>query len=168
MKTIKLKSNHTVTLYDSIKSLPQSRRNEIEKAAMMRLHVGSSTKDQSNHLSTLNEMIGGMLRAASQSNRNDEVLNHGEKVLQQLKNMNMNYYLVMDKIDIRSHEFHALIYKIDSHVVDSQDNETVDSNLSFLEKHGLKSGMVEDLIFDIKKNLIPNYGQTLQADTALT
>lgn len=156
MHTIKLKNNHSVTLYDSIHELPQSRRNEVHKATLIRQHIGNDASGYPMHLEQLNQLVANMLINARRSKKVDSVFEDGEKVLQEIKNLNIHYTEIVNKTDFKSHEFHAYIYKIDNEEIVRFDDEYVNEVSIKLEKYGLKSGMVSNALNDIKKNLIPN------------
>ena len=86
MKTIKL-GKHIVKLYDSIRELPKSRDNELQKAGMMDEQVGSDMQSVTTHYNTLIALTGSLINSVNQKERHETIGTHANKILQELKNL---------------------------------------------------------------------------------
>ena len=166
MKTIHL-GNHTVKIYDSIKELSKSRDNELQKAGMMDEQVGSDMASVGKHYDTLFSLTNKLIGSVNNKERHEEIGDHANKILQELKNLMMNRYLILEKIDIKSFAFDSLIHSINGNLVTDFSDDAIIERSKKLESYGLKSSEINDILEEVKKNFIPNYKQISQLGTVI-
>lgn len=144
MRTIQLKGNNTALLYDSIHNMPEERYHEFNKYSLFDLGVGSDMESVNRHHETM-----------------DTYLKHGknDEAIQERRNLHINYFYMIEKINTKSLCFGTFVYKINSEEVGGRITfESLKDTVSRLSKLGLKHGQVSDILEDIKKNLKQSLG----------
>jgi hypothetical protein len=150
MREVKLGliSKCNVVLYDSIKELPAERHHEIKKLVLQDSGIGSDMESITNHLSKIYLFLS--------NDRKDEAM-------QETQNLHNNLYYQIEKIDLTSYCFAAMIKSVNGKEVTIDELESegyVKNLLGMLSKKGLKMTDVSDIVEDVKKNFKKNFDPT--------
>ena len=131
-----------LTLYDSTRVMPMTRYHAMNKFAIQESGIGSTIQDVMKHFSKLSEHL-----------RHNDVPNAAVE----LENLHYNFFLGLNKIDIKGRTFLCFVHSINGRPVnDVEDDTEAEAALLKIEGLGLTTGEVGDLLDDIKKKLISN------------
>jgi hypothetical protein len=87
------------------------------------------------------------------------------EAVQETKNLHNNFFNMINEIGIKSYSFATFIHSInDEHFTDLSKNG-IDRTTKRLSLAGLTYGMVEDILFELKKKLTANYQRAFLIDT---
>ena len=146
MRTIEIKGmfggGHTVTMYDSIKDLPAERSHEFNKLILQDIGVGSTMDSIANHFSALGNFL---------------VNKKSDEALQEAKNLHNNFYNMIQKINIKSFCFVALLYKIDNDLITDLSDEATRKTIKRISQIGMMQSEIDDIIDELKKNLTQSF-----------
>lgn len=156
MKTVELPGKfkrRQIKLYESIKELPLMRWHEFQKLALMDAGIGDSMDAFAGHFTLAYKLIGG---------------GKMKEATQEIINLHNNFHYMLNGIGIKSTSFVALVHSIDGDLVTDLSMDNTQSILKQLSSDGLTLGHVEDIIDDVKKNLIRSFNPTFLTDSAGT
>jgi len=136
LKTTKIK------LYESIKELPIERNHELMKLVLQDLGIGSTIDDAVKHFSVFHNLLAN---------------NKIEEARQEAKNLHNNIFYIMEGINIKSFCFLAMVAEINGKKIKDFSMEGVQKEVKRLSDSGLKQGQVDDIVEEVKKNLIRSY-----------
>lgn len=148
MTEIKLNSNR-VFLYDSIHELPEVRYHEFNKYALLDMGVGSDMDSIGRHFANLDNFV--------KFKKYDEIV-------QERKNMHLNYFYMIEKINFKSMCFGVLVSRINQEFTGSFTFEALQAQSKRLSKMGLTNKHVEPILEDIKKKLSQSLGLVFPVD----
>lgn len=140
MRTIKIGLFKKAKIYDSIKELTIERDHEFRKLLLQDLGVGSDMGAITKHFGALHAYLS-----------NGKI----PESLQEAKNLHNTFYYIIQGINIKSYCFAALVYEIGGKKVTDFSSEGIKETLNKIS--GMNIGQVEDILFDVKKNLIQNF-----------
>lgn len=153
MQIIEINPETKIELYGSIKELPVRVSKEFKKYFLQDTGIGSDMEDIDEHLHKL-------VTFAAQKDP--------DAVAQEATNLRFAFFAVLEKWDFRSLSFACLVKSVwrrtigsvvwDKTPVTDYTSQALTQLIDQLSSEGLTVGMVEDLLADLKKNLIPNAG----------
>ena len=155
MRTIKIKGvfrNSEVRLFDSIKELSIERYRELKNLSLQDIGIGSDIDSVAEHFSRLHTLL-----------TNEKTT----EALQEAKNLHNNFYYMIEKIDIKSFCFVAMIESINGKNIYDFSEEGVKKTIKKLSDLGLKQIQVNDIVEDVKKNLTKNFNPIFLIDTEI-
>lgn len=141
MKILNLPSGHTVKLYSSTAEMPMRVKNEFNKYLIIDAGIGGNMQDVNAHFSKL------FLYLSNQSieDATEECKNLYYSIHNNLNGFNPTYF-----------SFAVLIHKMDDSLCDTYSEEELNDRIETLSKWGVTDGMVEEVLSEVKKKLIPN------------
>lgn len=146
MRTIEIKgifgSGHSVKMFDSIKELPSERYHELNKLILQDVGIGSDMDSVAEHFTRFHTLLT--------NKKTDEAL-------QEAKNLHNNMYYMIQKINIKSFSFVAMVYSIDGKPITDFSQEEVKKNVKRLSQIGLSQSQCEDVLDDLKKKLTQSF-----------
>ncbi len=148
MIEIKLNSNR-IYLYDSIHELPEVRFHEFNKYALMDMGVGSDMDSIGRHFANLDNLLK---------------FKKFDEMVQERKNMHLNYFYAIEKISFKSLCFGVLVSKINQEYTGAFTFEALQAQSQRLSQMGLTNKLVTATLEDIKKKLSQSFGLTFPVD----
>jgi hypothetical protein len=150
MRTIKIGKviPTKIELYDSIKEMPITRHNELQKLIVMNHGIGSTIEDYNNHF--------GKVHAYLQADKKDDAIN-------EMTNLFKNYFAIINELGFWSYPILAYVHSIDGKEFDINEDRLKEDML-MLSKKGLTVADVESQIGELKKKLMTNCSHHFLAD----
>jgi len=150
MRTIKAGfiSKTEIKVYDSIKELGIVRYQEFQKLLLQDIGIGSDINAIAKHFNSLYSFI---------------THDKKEEAIQEAQNLHNNFYMMISKINIKSHCFACLVYEVNGEKVKDFTDDGVRKTLKKIK--ALKASQVEDILDEVKKNLKQNFNPTFLTDT---
>lgn len=138
MKTIKL-SGGTIKIYEDIKEMPIQRYKDFQKYLLQDSGIGSTMADVDRHFRMLDRFLSaGKLNEAKQER----------------DNLHMNFFMVLEKINILDISFVCLIHSINNEILYDTTEENLRRISERLGKMGMTKGQLEDITNEVKKKSI--------------
>jgi hypothetical protein len=141
MTDIKINDKTTIALYSSIKELPIELSKKFNNYLLQDAGIGNTIEDVDDHLARLYVFIN--------SDKKNEAI-------EELKNLRFNLFSMLSHWDYKSVSFGCLIKSVNGEPVTDHSSEGITALIDRLSKEGLTGNMIQPVLEDIKKNLIPN------------
>jgi hypothetical protein len=145
----KLSKNYEVKLFSSIKELPITRKHELNKLVAQKIDIGDNPSDIARHLKALYKYVMG---------------GYNNEAILELKNMHNNMFYAIEGIDIDCYCFAAMIHSVDGKEFTDLSLEGSKAMADWVTSSTMTNGEVEEIVIDVKKNLIPNYQPSFLID----
>lgn len=140
MKAIDVNGTQVI-LYSSIKELPVDLAKKFQRQLLQDLGIGNTIEDVDDHLGRLMEFV--------KADKKDEAI-------EEIKNLRYNLFTQLSEWDYRSLGFACLVHSLGGQVLTDYSDEGLAEITSRLSAAGLTTAMVQDVLEDVKKNLIKN------------
>jgi len=133
-----MKTIDNIEFFESIKEMPIQRYNDCQNYLMQMSGVGNTMQDIYSHYQKLQTLIA--------NNKNEDALN-------EMTNLMINHYSILNKINFDSMAFACYIKSINGKLIGNSESDLVEA-LKNVPK--LKQIDIENILEDLKKNLIQN------------
>lgn len=137
MKTVKI-GRHEFKFYSSIKEMPIERYNTLQLFLMQDTGIGCTMEDVDRHYKQLDAFLSaGKLQEA----------------ITERQNLHMNYYSMIEGINIKSKSLACMIHSVDGKEV-KEDDELIENALIKINAGSI--GEITEILNELKKNCISN------------
>lgn len=133
----------TILFYSSIKELPIDQSKKMQNYLLQAVGIGSSIQDIDDHLSRASAFIS--------ADKKDECV-------EELKNLRFSMFSALNEIRYDTPAFACMIHSVDGKRVQDYSLEGLNTLITELSKEGLTNEKVEQILGEVKKNLIQSEG----------
>lgn len=144
MQTITV-GDSKVKLYSSIKELPIDLSKKMQSYSLQDAGIGSTIQDVDDHLARLLAFVSADKK---------------EDTLKEIANLRLNLFSGIMELSYDTSAMACLIHSVDDVKVDDYSAVGIKERISRLSALGLTQGMVDEILSDVKKNLIQNENYT--------
>jgi hypothetical protein len=130
-----------LTMYSSIKELPVWLSKRQQLYAMQAAGIGNSVADW-------DSKVGKVMQYLEAKRLDDAVT--------ELKNVRLTVYSAIEGLDYKSLAFACMVQAEDGELLTDYSEAALLSKLDAWAEAGLTNGDVDDVLHELKKNLIPN------------
>lgn len=141
MTEVKINDKTTIALYSSIKELPIELSKKFNNYLLQDAGIGNTIEDVDDHLGRLYAFVNG-----------DKKI----EAIEELKNLRFNLFSMISQWDYECLSFGCLIKTVNNDPVTDYSSEGIVILMAKLSDEGLTGEMVQSVIDDVKKNLIPS------------
>jgi len=139
-----------IKVYESIKELPMERYHDLTKLVLQDVGIGSDMDAVGRHFSRFHTFIVNEKTA---------------ELLQEARNLHNNIFYAIEKVNIKSFCFIAMVYSINGRKLLDLSQEAVMKEIKVLSDWGLRQSQVEDVVEDVKKKLKRSFEPIFLIDT---
>ena len=141
MKEIAISDKCSIQVYSSIKELPIELSKKFNAFLLQDAGIGNSMEDVDDHLTKIMQFVGHDMKT---------------EATEELKNLRYNLFSMLSNWNYKSAAFGCLISKVDGVSVEDYSSEGLSLLIAKLSEQGLTEGKVQEIVEEVKKNLIPN------------
>ena len=127
----------TLNLYSSIKEMPVKLHNLCQKFLLQDSGIGTNLSSIDEHFSTLDTLLASAKVDEARTER---------------ANLRYNMFMILEGLDFKSPAFACFIHSVNGSKVDDYSEEALNNLIESLSERGLTMQMVEDQLFELKKN----------------
>lgn len=141
MLYLTLSDNCKVGYYASIKEMPIEVSRQFNAYILQDIGIGSTFEAVDNHLQRITMFL-------EQDRKADAI--------EEIKNLRYGYFSMISKWDYKSLAFGCLVATVNGQPAADTSLEGIHQTIKFLSDKGLTVTILEDLLENVKKNLIPS------------
>lgn len=144
MVTIELYNEDQKTVlkvYNSVKELPIELSKKMQSYLLQESGVGSTVQDVDGHLARLTTFLAKDMKA---------------EAIEETQNLRLALFSGVMEMRFDSPAFGCLVYSVDGKRVEDYSATGLQELMAMLSEKGLTNEKMEEVLSDVKKNLIPN------------
>lgn len=141
MKEISVSNKCTVKVYSSIKELPIELSKKFNAYLLQDAGIGNTIESIDDHLAKIMLFV--------QADKKSEAI-------EEAKNMRYSLFSMLSEWDYKSVAFGCLVHSVNGREITDHSSEGISAMIGRLSAQGLTVGMLDDVLTDVKKNLIPS------------